>query len=197
MIMKNMRFFLVGLILSSRATAEPELKSVDLEQYGAPAVISWSATEASIDTTGSTTTISFKGVSSLATLTANLHKHHERIYTAFPIAELPEAWNSCNDMKTELGLFHADGVNTSVSFDDSKGITESGHLSSAPLITATKTATEITGGAEGFLTLMMIDANYDGGIISFTLEGESINTSGTLSGLTISTECTSWAGSSQ
>lgn len=197
MIVKNMRFFMVGLILSTQAAAESELTSVDLEQYGAPAVISWSAIEASIDTTGSTTTISFTGVSSLATLTANLHKHHERIYTAFPIAELPEAWNSCNDMKTELGLFHADGVNTSVAFGDSTGITELGHLSSAPLITAEKTATEITGGTEGFVTLMMMDAKYDSGTLSFILEGESRNTSGTLSGLTVSTECTSWGGSDE
>ena len=44
------------------------------------------------------------------------------------------------------------------------------------------------------MTVMMIDANYDNGTLSFRLEGESVNTSGTLSGLTVSTECCGWAG---
>ena len=192
--MKKIIFtFLISIALGA-SEAGQELTSVDLEQYGAPAVISWSAVEALINTEGSMTTISFTGVSSLATLTANLHKHHQRIYTAFPITELPEAWNSCNDMKTELELFHADGVNTSITFDDATGITELGHLSSAPLITAVRTAEKITGGTEGFVTLMMMDARYDNGILSFVLEDQSINTSGTLSGLTVSTECTAWYG---
>ena len=193
--MKTSGFFLSAVVVfAAQAGAKPASITVDLEQYGMPAVISWSATEASIGTEGEKTTISFTGVSSLATVTGNLHKHHERIFTAFPIAELPEAWNSCNDMKTELSLYHADGVNTSILFDDATGVTESGHLSTAPLITSNKTAKVITGGAEGFMTVMMIDANYDNGTLSFLLEGESVNTSGTLSGLTVSTECCGWAG---
>ena len=86
---------ITGLFFSSQAIAE----DINLEEYGDPAIISFHADRATVTTDSSGQNITFDGISVLATLTAAVHKHNQRRFTAFPISELPEAWNSCNAMK--------------------------------------------------------------------------------------------------
>lgn len=163
---------------------------VDLEAYGNPAVISWSAAQASFEETSGKNVIILSEVSSLATITTNLHKHHQRLFSAFPIAELAEAWNTCNDMKHAEGLFHEDGINAVITFDEATGLTtETEHLSTAPLITSSKKAEPTVGSAEGMMTLMLDDATFSQGVLSFEIKGATSAMVGEISNVNISTEC--------
>lgn len=148
---------ITGLFFSSQAIAE----DINLEEYGDPAIISFHADRATVTTDSSGQNITFDGISVLATLTAAVHKHNQRRFTAFPISELPEAWNSCNAMKFENNLFHNDGANSIVTFASGpEGHHEHGHLSTAPLITQTADILPTLGGDEGTLDLMLLDAAY-------------------------------------
>ena len=148
---------ITGLFFTSQAIAE----DINLEEYGEPAIISFHADRANVTTDSSGQHITFNGISVLATLTASVHKHNKRIFTAFPISELPEAWNSCNAMKFENNLFHNDGNNSIVTFDSGpEGLAEHGHLSTAPLITQTADVLPMLGGDEGTLQLMLLDAAH-------------------------------------
>jgi hypothetical protein len=148
---------ITGLFFSSQAIAE----DINLEEYGQPAIISFHADRATLTTDTSGQRITFDGISVLATATAAVHKHNKRIFTAFPISELPEAWNSCNAMKVENNLFHNDGNNSIVTFDSGpEGLAEHGHLSTAPLITQTADVLPMLGGDEGTLQLMLLDAAH-------------------------------------
>jgi len=148
---------ITGLSFSSSAIA----KDINLEEYGNPAIISFHADRATVTTESSGQNITFDGISVLATATASVHKHNQRIFTAFPISELPEAWNSCNAMKFENNWFHNDGANSIVTFASGpEGHNEHGHLSTAPLITQTADALPTLGGDEGALRLMLLDAAY-------------------------------------
>ena len=154
-----------GLFFSSSAIA----KDINLEKYGDPAIISFHADSANVTTDSSGQHITFDGMSVLATLTAAVHKHNERVFTAFPISELPEAWNSCNAMKFENNWFHNDGVNSIVTFASGpEGHAEHGQVSTAPLITQTADVLPTLGGDEGTLRLMLTDAAYSTDSLSFS-----------------------------
>ena len=144
--------------------------AADLQTYGKPAVLTFSAEYATIDApqTG-TATITFHNVSKLTSLTADLHKHHQRTFTAFPTSELTTAWNTCNAMKFENKLFHDDGVNAVMVFSAGPDTLESGHLSTAALVTQTQPIETTTGQAEGALKMMMVDAAYANNTLRFNL----------------------------
>jgi hypothetical protein len=155
---------ITGLLLNSSVIAQ----DINLEDYGDPAIISFHADRANVTTDSSGQRITFNGASTLATLTSQVHKHNERFFSAFPISELPESWNSCNNMKFENRLFHNDGVNSAVTFSSGPaGHNEHGHLSTAPLITQTSEILATVGGDEGLLVMMLDDAVFEGGNLSF------------------------------
>ena len=137
--------------------------------------------------------ITFDGISVLATATAAVHKHNKRIFTAFPISELPEAWNSCNAMKAENNLFHNDGINSIVTFDSGpEGLAEHGHVSTAPLITQTADVLPTLGGDEGTLHLMLLDAAYaaDSMVLNVSVPLSSKNPAdGEYQNVVVATEC--------
>ena len=179
-----------AVFFSTSAIAE----DINLEEYGEPAIVSFHADQANVTTNSSgQQNITFEGVSVLATATAAVHKHNKRIFTAFPVSELPKAWNSCNAMKLENNWFHNDGANSIITFASGpKGLAEHGHLSTAPLITQTADVTATLGGDEGALHLMMVDAAYATGSLSFSvtvpLKSKSV-VDGVYQNVTVNTEC--------
>ncbi|WP_435137506.1 hypothetical protein [Pseudopelagicola sp. nBUS_19] len=188
---------ITGLFSSSSAIAE----DINLEEYGEPAIISFHADRANVTTDSSGQHITFEGISVLATLTASVHKHNKRLFTAFPISELPEAWNSCNAMKFENNWFHNDGVNSIITFEAGpEGHNEHGHVSTAPLITQTADVLPTLGGDEGALHVMLLDAAYATNSLSFNssvlLKSKPVS-NGEYSNVVVATECTSWEGSGQ
>lgn len=166
--------------------------ALDLEEYGDPATISFSADYAVI-TPGKPDRITLHGVSRLATVTAAMHKHNRRIFSAFPVSELPEAWNSCNAMKTELGMFHDDGVNSVVAFaGHSDGIREYSYLSKPTLLTQSQDIEVVSDDAAGAVGLMLIDAKYDGETLEFSVPNAltTISAETIVTDVIVSTECT-------
>ncbi len=180
---------ITGLFFSSSAIAE----DINLEEYGEPAIISFHADRATLTTDTSGQRITFDGISALATATAAVHKHNKRIFTAFPISELPEAWNSCNAMKFENNWFHNDGTNSFVTFASGpEGHAEHGHVSTAPLITQTADVLPTLGGDEGTLRLMLTDAAYATDSMGFTVSvplSSKTAIDGAYQNLVVSTEC--------
>ena len=177
----------LGFTFSSISSAS----DVNLEEFGDPAIISFHAERAIVITDTLGQRITFKNASTLATLTTAVHIHDKRIFTAFPLNKLPEAWNSCNAMKFENSLFHSDGVNSVMTF--SSGSFEHGHLSTAPLITQTDPIEKTIGEEEGTLYMMLVGAKGDRDALSFEvleknlLDGEYLQ-------VQVSTECASSAG---
>ncbi|MDB2548040.1 hypothetical protein N9X60_00395 [Paracoccaceae bacterium] len=180
---------LASLFIGSAALAS----GIDLEEYGRPAIISFHADSADVTTTASGQQVTFEGVSVLATLTSDVHLHNSRIFTAFPTSELPEAWNSCNAMKFENSLFHSDGVNSVVTFASAPADhNEHGHVAAAPLVTQTEAVRSTLGGDEGILHVMLVDAEYASGSLSFSvsvpLRSKAV-TDGEYQNVVVATEC--------
>ena len=160
-------FVALSIYLTSLGTA----LAVNLEAFGRPALLTFSAEYATIGSPASgSKTITFHNVSKLTSIASDLHKHNQRTFTAFPTSELADAWNTCNAMKLENKLFHDDGFNTIMAFSvGSDANTESGHLTTAPLITQTKPVEPTAGQAEGALKMMLIDAVYSENNLTFSL----------------------------
>lgn len=174
-----------SLLYFGAAVGSGKAEGVNLEEFGHPAVISFHSDRATLITNGAERILTLEGPSKLATISARVHVHNERFFEAFPIGELPEAWNSCNSMKLQNGWFHIDGINSVLTFDS--GPSGHGHLSTAPLITNTKTIEKISGDGEGVLYLMLSEAAHSSGRISFKVEGDAED--GEYLNLEISTEC--------
>jgi hypothetical protein len=176
---KTLTFLICAIGLATPAMAD----EVNLEEYGNPATISINSGSAVIEGQ----TITLIDVSPLAALSAGMHVHNGRVFQAFPVRELAAAWNSCNAMKFENELFHEDGVNAIIVF--SSGASEHGHLTTAPLVTATEEFSHTTGGDEGVLRVMLTELeNLDDGNIQFRIEGDEIY-DGEYQDVSILTEC--------
>lgn len=166
-----MRSFLALALLLTSTSAW----SAELSDYGEPAVIELVAPAAVVENSGGKVILTLKDVDSLATVAAAMHKRDKRIFDAFPVSELPAAWNSCNAMKAENKLFHSDGVNSLVAFDDGPGgQPRTPHLAKAPLVTAPKDTTRISGADEGIARLMLINAAMVNGDLQFDIQGGAI-----------------------
>ena len=174
--------FLIGYTLAAASIA------ADLEQYGHPAIISISSSSASVSNIDGTTTLTLHDVPALATLTAAVHKHNERVFSAFPTNKLATAWNSCNAMKLKNGLFHDDGVNSLLAYSDGPVDSEDGHVTEAPLITQTETIEKTFGGAEGAARAMLVDASFSENDLSFTVRN-SVLIEGSYTQVQLVTEC--------
>jgi len=182
------KYWAIGVVFCATALSAPAYAAdIDLETYGDPATIFLNAEAAEITFEKGVGTLTLRNISTLTSISAAVHEHNERVFTAFPTVELPDAWNSCNVMKSEENLFHNDGFNSLIVFDH--GSIEHGHLSSAPLVTATAQITEETGGTEGVLRVMLTDAVYrDEGVMTFAITGDELVAS-QLTGVQIVTEC--------
>lgn len=150
-----------------------------------PAIISFHAASAKVSTGETGQHITLSNPSRLATVSARIHLQNGRSFGVFPISELPAAWNSCNAMKLENGWFHSDGINSVLTFD--AGPSDHGFLSTAPLLTQTKTVEKTTGGDEGTLYLMLTEASLNDESLTFKVDGEVAD--GDYTNLEITTEC--------
>lgn len=185
-------FFSCNMVDNTEAKNEAatDEESINLEDYGDPAIISFHAEQAEVisDTSGKQMLV-LTNTSILATISAAVHKHNQRLFNAFPVDSLPAVWNSCNAMKFEYELFHEDGVNSVFTFDEGpEMVLEHGHLSNAPLITQTAKVSKTTGGSEGTIYAMLIDAAGNRNKLSFVIEGAQLS-EGLYSEVQMSTEC--------
>ena len=163
--------------------ASPSADQQDV--FNDAAVISFHAAGATVETREASRRIRLDDVSALATISSHMHVQNERQFDAFPIGELPDAWNSCNEMKFRNGWFHDDSVNTVITFD--MGVTDHGHLSTAPLLTNEDDVKVVMGGDEGVMFVMLTDAAYEHGSLSFAIAGDVDD--GTYVNVEFSTEC--------
>ena len=167
----------------------PNFDIVNLEDYGDPAILSFNAERANVISDSLGQRIIFKGLSTLGTITANVHTHNKRVFAAFPISEFAESWNTCNTMKLQNGLFHSDGFNAIMTFSSGpSGLIEDEHLSVPPLITQTDTVNKTKGMEEGALNLMLLNAKGNSETMSFEIKGRVLS-DGQYLQVQVSTEC--------
>ena len=163
--------------------------SAELTDLGEPAVIELAAAGASVNAAAGKTTLTLHKVDELASIAAAIHKRDARVFDAFPVRELPEAWNNCNAMKEEYHLFHKDGVNSMVIFDSGPASkNRPSYLAKAPLITAPKDRTRVPGDDEGIARVMLVNAVMASGDLTFDVINGAIEP-GNYSNVRIMTEC--------
>ncbi|WP_395660781.1 hypothetical protein [Aestuariivirga sp.] len=160
-----------------------------LADYGEPAIIEVVASQAVVVEAGGHKTIMLIDVDRLATVVAALHKQDNRVFEAFPTAKLPAAWNSCNEMKEQNKLFHQDGANSLVAFDNGpEAANATPYLAAPPLVTAPRDRKRITSDSEGMARLMLVNAAFVSGDLHFTIKGGSIKL-GKYDRVRVLTEC--------
>lgn len=162
----------------------------DDDVFARAAIINLHAAHADVTGAGDEKIITLSLPSKLATMSSRTHLPHQRAFMVFPVSELAGPWNSCNAMKAEHQWFHADGVNSVLTFD--AGPSEHGHVSTAPLLTQSGVVRSTTGGAEGALYLMLTDAIYRDGRLSFKTLGEV--DIGRFENVELNLECFSFSG---
>ena len=178
--------FLAALLCFYNFTNANELN--DLNKYGDPAAIELVASSAVVANENGRLTITLNDVDKLAGIVSGLHKTNRNM-DAFPVTELPKAWNSCNAMKEEKKLWNKDGFNSIVIFHsgaDSNPVNS--HRAKAPLVTAPKDNSRTSGKEEGVARLMLINAKLSGNSISFDIKGGNI-APGKYQRVRITTEC--------
>jgi hypothetical protein len=159
-----------------------------MNKYGEPAAIEIVASSATVATANGKSTITLHDVDKLAGVISALHKD-SRNFDAFPVAELPKAWNSCNTMKDEMKLWHKDGLNSLVIFHSGADADPKNTFrAKAPLVTAPKDATRTLGGDEGVAKLMLVDAQLVNNNLSFDIKGGKLAT-GDYKRVRVITEC--------
>lgn len=182
-----MHIFLFGALLCFYNLAHAnELNTMN--KYGEPAAIELSAPSAVVTKENGKFTISLNDVDKLAGIVSGLHKTSRNI-DAFPITELPKAWNSCNAMKEEKKLWNKDGFNSIIIFHSGVDANaKNTHLAKAPLVTAPKDTSRTLGNDEGVAKLMLINAKLTGNTLSFDIKGGAISP-GAYQRVRVITEC--------
>lgn len=182
-----MRFALISLLLCLFNLANASELS-PMNKYGEPAAIELVAPSGEVKNVNGKSTITLNDVDKLAGIVGALHKNN-RTMDAFPVSELPAAWNSCNAMKEEKKLWNKDGYNSIVIFQSgADSDAKNTHLAKAPLVTAPKDTSRTSGKEEGIARLMLINAKMNANALSFDIKGGVI-TSGTYQRVRIITEC--------
>ncbi|MEH6548343.1 MAG: hypothetical protein V7711_18670 [Pseudomonadales bacterium] len=175
----------ICLLISSSAFA------VDLNTMNKdwePAAIEIVAPSATVVIANGKSTITLHDIDKLAGIISALHKN-SRSFDAFPVAELTEAWNSCNAMKEDMMLWHEDGLNSLVIFHSGVDADpKNTHGAKAPLVTAPKDTTRTLGGDEGIAKLMLVDATLVNNDLSFDIKGGVLAT-GDYTRVRVITEC--------
>jgi hypothetical protein len=185
--MKNLKLSVLSFAMLFASTAFGQNLN-RMTGYGDPAVIEVVASSAKVTNVSGKLTITLNDVDKLAAIATNLHQKN-RLFDAFPVSELPKAWNSCNAMKEEKKLWNEDGLNSIVIFhsgadSDSKNT----HLAKAPLVTAPKDKTRTSGADEGIARLMLINAKLANNDLSFDIP-KGVIAAGSYTRVRVLTEC--------
>ena len=182
-----MRFALISLFLCLFNFANASELS-PMSKYGEPAAIELVAPSAVVVNVNGKQTITLNDLDKLAGIVGGLHKNN-RTMDAFPVSELPAAWNSCNAMKEEKKLWNKDGYNSIVIFQSgADSDAKNTHLVKAPLVTAPKDTSRTSGKEEGLARLMLVNAKMNANTLSFDIKGGAI-VPGTYQRVRIITEC--------
>lgn len=140
-----------------------------------PAILTLGGESATIVTEGNKQYLSINNVHPLIMMVSSLGKHRE--FKAFSTKAYADSWNTCNDMKDKINLWHRDGHNAYITYGDGpENGQKSKYQTNSPLYTS-KDATNpnYTTGQMGAIPLRLHHAelNQNDNSIRFEMLSEA------------------------
>lgn len=169
------------LLAGGSALAAPALKDLD------PAAIMITADSARVSVKNGKTRLELKNTAGVVSAVAALNG--KRRFETFPLRELPQSWNSCNDMKDANKWWHDDGFNAAFQFDSGAAkLPENAHFAKSRLLTAPQNRDTTIAGAAGAAKLKLLHAELRGSTLAFEIAGGKL-TPGTYRRIGLLVEC--------